>query len=77
MEKIHLNVGNKEAYKELIQFLEKFSKNELHIISESNFEQQKEDLQNELKATDEGTSGVMDIDDYDNYLEKVLMEYED
>jgi hypothetical protein len=72
MENIHLKVNSKEAYKDLMQFLEKFSKNELEIISETDFKKQKAELEKELEAIESGDSDLMDIDEYDSYLEKVL-----
>lgn len=72
MENIHLKVSTKEAYKDLMQFLKKFDKNELEIISETDFKKQKAALEKELKAIDNGDSDLLDIDEYDSYLEKVL-----
>ena len=77
MENIHLKVSTKEAYKDLMQFLGKFSKNELEIISETDFKKQKAELEKELEAIESGDSDLMDIDEYDSYLEKVINEYED
>jgi len=77
MENIHLKVSTKEAYKDLMEFLEKFDKNELEIIPDSDFEKQKANLQKELEAIEEGNSDLMDIEEYDSYLEKVINEYED
>ncbi|HKL35111.1 MAG TPA: hypothetical protein VJ899_02340 [Salegentibacter sp.] len=72
MENIHLKVSTKEAYKDLMEFLEKFDKNELEIIPDSDFEKQKANLQKELEAIEEGNSDLMDIEEYDSYLEKVI-----
>jgi len=77
MENIHLKVNTKEAYKDLMDFLEKFDKNQLEIIPDSDFEKQKANLQKELEAIEEGNSDLMDIEEYDSYLEKVINEYED
>ena len=77
MENIRLKVSTKEAYKELMEFLEKFDKNELEIIPDSDFERQKANLQKELEVIEEGNSDLMDIEEYDSYLEKVINEYED
>ncbi len=77
MENIHLKVNSKEAYKDLMQFLKKFSETELQIISESDFDKQKAELEKELDAIENGDSDLMDIDEYDSYLEKVINEYED
>ena len=77
MENIHLKVSTREAYKDLMEFLEKFDKNELEIIPDSDFEKQKANLQKELEAIEEGNSDLMDIEEYDSYLEKVINEYED
>jgi len=77
MENIHLKVSTKEAYKDLMEFLEKFDKNELEIIPDSDFEKQKANLQKELEAIEEGNSDLMDIEEYDSYLEKLINEYED
>jgi len=77
MENIHLKVSTKEAYKDLMQFLERFSKQELEIIPDSDFEKQKANLRKELEAIEEGNSDLMDIEEYDSYLEKVINEYED
>ena len=77
MENIHLKVSTREAYKDLMEFLEKFDKNELEIIPDSDFERQKANLQKELEAIEEGNSDLMDIEEYDSYLEKVINEYED
>ncbi|WP_339649691.1 hypothetical protein [uncultured Salegentibacter sp.] len=77
MENIHLKVSTREAYKDLMEFLEKFDKNELEIIPDSDFEKQKANLQKEWKAIEEGNSDLMDLEEYDSYLEKVISEYED
>ena len=77
MENIHLKVSTREAYKDLMEFLEKFDKNELEIIRDSDFEKQKANLQKEWKAIEEGNSDLMDLEEYDSYLEKVINEYED
>ena len=77
MENIHLKVSTREAYKDLMEFLGKFDKNELEIIRDSDFEKQKANLQKEWKAIEEGNSDLMDIEEYDSYLEKVINEYED
>ena len=77
MENIRLKVSTKEAYKDLMEFLEKFDKNELEIIPDSDFETQKANLQKELEAIEEGNSDLMDVEEYDSYLEKVINEYED
>ncbi|MBO2545868.1 MULTISPECIES: hypothetical protein [Salegentibacter] len=77
MENIHLKVSTREAYKDLMEFLEKFDKNELEIIPDSDFEKQKANLQKELEAIEEGNSDLMDLEEYDSYLEKVISEYED
>ncbi|MDX1720537.1 MAG: hypothetical protein R3353_10265 [Salegentibacter mishustinae] len=77
MENIRLKVSTKEAYKDLMEFLEKFDKKELEIIPDSDFETQKANLQKELEAIEEGNSDLMDIEEYDSYLEKVINEYED
>jgi hypothetical protein len=77
MENIRLKVSTKEAYKDLMEFLEKFDKNELEIIPDSDFERQKANLQKELEVIEEGNSDLMDIEEYDSYLEKVINEYED
>ncbi|MBZ9729511.1 hypothetical protein LB467_07400 [Salegentibacter sp. JZCK2] len=54
MENIHLKVKSKEACKNLMQFLKKFSKNELEIISESDFEKQKAELEKSWKQSKMG-----------------------
>ena len=77
MENIHLKVSTREAYKDLMEFLGKFDKNELEIIPDSDFERQKANLQKELEAIEEGNSDLMDLEEYDSYLEKVISEYED
>ena len=77
MENIRLKVSTKEAYKDFMEFLEKFDKNELEIIPDSDFERQKANLQKELDAIEEGNSDLMDIEEYNSYLEKVINEYED
>ncbi|WP_037320078.1 hypothetical protein [Salegentibacter sp. Hel_I_6] len=77
MENIHLKVSTREAYKDLMEFLEKFDKNELEIIPDSDFEKQKAELEKELEAIENGDSDLMDIEEYDSYLEKVINEYED
>jgi len=75
MENIHLKVSTREAYKDLMEFLEKFDKNELEIIPDSDFEKQKAELEKELEAIENGDSYLMDIEEYDSYLEKVINEY--
>ncbi|MBZ9630661.1 hypothetical protein LB465_07705 [Salegentibacter sp. LM13S] len=77
MENLHLKINDRQAYKDLMQFLEKYSKQELEIISVTDFKKQKEELDKELEAIDNGDSDLMDIDEYDSYLEKVINEYED
>lgn len=77
MENIHLKVSTREAYKDLMEFLEKFDKNELEIIPDSDFEKKKANLQKELETIEEGNSDLMDLEEYDSYLEKVISEYED
>ncbi len=77
MENIRLKVSTKEAYNDLMEFLEKFDKNEFEIIPDSDFERQKANLQKELEAIEEGNSDLMDVEEYDSYLEKVINEYED
>lgn len=59
METVHLRINSKEAYEDLLQFLKKFGKQELELISDSNFEETKMALSAELKAIDNGDSELV------------------
>lgn len=67
----------------LIQFLNSFSKNELHIIEESSpivedksFEEYRDRLHLAAKRIESGESKTYDLDELDAMLEKIISEYE-
>lgn len=67
----------------LIQFLNSFSKNELHIIEENNqiiedksFEEYRDKLHLAAKRIESGEIKTYDLDELDAMLEKIISEYE-
>ena len=77
MTTLQLKVKDPETLKHLMWFLKKFDANELQIIQgEEEFNYVREVLQNELKAINEDPSRLMDIEDLDEELEKIIFKYE-
>lgn len=61
----------------LIEFLNSFSKNELHIIEEDKaFIEHRDLLHLEVKKIESGESKLYDIDELDAMLEKTISKYE-
>ena len=67
----------------LIDFLNSFSKNELHIIEEDSpiskdksFDEYRNSLHLEVKKIESGESKLHDIDELDAMLEKTISKYE-
>jgi murein L,D-transpeptidase YafK len=77
MQTIRLQV-NKEAYKHLMWFLNKFKKEELLIINEDEqYISVQNYLQDELKQIETGNAEFIDIDKLDAALEATLRQHED
>lgn len=77
MTTLHLKIKDTETLKHLMWFLEKFDQNELQVVhSEQEFDFVREELQNELEAIDKGQSELIDIEDLDKELEKIIFRYE-
>jgi hypothetical protein len=75
MDTLQIKIKNKETYQHLMWFLKKFNREELEIIeSKSSFEYIQEELQHELHELDSGNSTLMDIEDLDKELEKIILE---
>lgn len=77
MTTLHLKVMNPETLEHLMWFLKRFDPDELQIISpEQEFDYVREELHNEIEAIDENTSGLMDIEELDQELERIISRYE-
>ena len=76
MESMHINIKSKEVYEQVLQFLKSFDRAELQFIEEKQIKKTREELQKELKAIDDGSSDLMDLEDYDKELEERLARYE-
>lgn len=77
MTNLHLKVKDPETLKHLMWFLKKFDYNELQVIqSEQEFDFVREELQKELEAVDIGQSELIDVEDLDQELEKIIFRYE-
>ncbi|MDT0646100.1 hypothetical protein RM545_05310 [Zunongwangia sp. F260] len=77
MENILLKIKSKEAYDQLLSLLKKIDQNEIEIISDNVFEQQKAELHQELEAVENGTSTLSDLDEVDIELDRIISQYED
>ena len=76
MQTITLQVNN-DIYKNLMWFLSKFKKEEIHIILENkNFLSVQEYLQNELNNIEEGETGFIGIEQLEKELEETVRKYE-
>ena len=67
----------------IIEFLKSFSKNELHIVEENSpnvedksFEEYRDRLHLAVKKFESGESKSRSLDELDEYLEKIISEYE-
>ncbi|RLD56085.1 MAG: tRNA pseudouridine synthase A [Bacteroidetes bacterium] len=77
MQTITLQVNN-DIYKNLMWFLSKFKKEEIHIIQENKrFLSVQEYLQNELNNIEEGETGFIGIEQLEEELEETIRKYED
>lgn len=78
MDTLHLKIKDKETYLHLMWFLQRFDPKELEIIeSQESFNYVQEELQQELKKIDSGNSALMDIEELDKDLEKIIIANED
>ncbi|MDT0648763.1 hypothetical protein [Autumnicola edwardsiae] len=75
--KYSIESQKQKAYDYLLSLLENIDQNEIEIISDNVFEQQKEDLHQELEAVGNGTSELCDLDEVDIELDRILSQYED
>ncbi|WP_028298447.1 hypothetical protein [Olivibacter sitiensis] len=78
MEKLLLKINNPETYQHLLWLLKRFDKGEVEIIESTDiFERNKSVLHQELKRIDSDESMMMDIEEFDQELEKIISSYED
>lgn len=76
MQTIRLRV-NEKVYKNLMWFLNKFSKDELQIIEENDeFLSIQKDLHKELEKVERGSAEFIDIQQLDDELESTIRKYE-
>lgn len=77
METLHLKIKNKETYNHILWFLKKFEKEELEFIEGSEiFQSIQKELHQELEKITSGKSTFMELDAFDNELERLIAEYE-
>jgi hypothetical protein len=77
MQTIRLRV-NEKAYKHLMWFLSKFSKDELQIIEEDHeFLLVQKELTTELEKLEKGQAEFIDLQELDDTLEATLRKHED
>ena len=77
MTTLHLKIKDPETLKHLMWFLKKFDQSELQVVqSEEEFDFVREELQNELEAIDKGQADLIDIEELDKELEKIIFRYE-
>lgn len=76
METMHINIKKKEVYQQVLQFLKQFDESDLQYIEEKDIVRIREELQNELTAIEEGSSELVDLNDYEQELEIRLTRYE-
>lgn len=78
MEKLLLKINDPETYQHLLWLLKRFDKGEVEIIESTDiFERNKATLHQELKRINSGESAMMDIEEFDQELEKIISSYED
>ena len=76
MQTIRLRV-NEKIYKNLMWFLNKFSKDELQIIEEDKeFVAAQQELTNDLAALEEGKVQFIRLEELENDLEDTIRQYE-
>lgn len=77
MHTLRLRVDNK-IYKNLMWFLERFSKEEIQIEEETNqFISTRQYLEKELNTIEEGKAEYISIEQLDDDLEAILRSHED
>lgn len=77
MTTLHLKIKDPETLKHLMWFLKRFDQNELQVIkSGQDFDFVREELHIELEAMDKGQSELINIEDLDQELEKIIFRYE-
>ena len=75
---LHIKVKDKETYNHLMWFLKKFDKRELQVFKGKNsFSEIQRELQKELDQIDSGNSGLIDLEDLDMELERIISSDED
>ncbi|MDT0642473.1 hypothetical protein RM553_06470 [Zunongwangia sp. F363] len=77
MENILLRVKSRKAYKELMNLLQEIGENEIELVSGTEFEKQKCELEKELENMNEGKAEFTDLDEVDLELERIISQYED
>lgn len=78
MDTLLIKVKNAETYQHLLWLLKRFDQSEIQVIEHADsFNTIKQTLQAELERIDTGKSDLMDMDDFDDELEKIIASYED
>lgn len=73
MDTLHIKIKDKETYEHLMWFLRRFDQKELEILrSRGSFPYIQEELQNELREIDAGKSTLLDLEELDEELEKII-----
>lgn len=78
MDTLLIKVKNAETYGHLLWLLKRFDQNEIQIVEHADsFDTIKQTLQAELEQINTGKSGLMDVNEFDDELEKIIASYED
>ena len=73
MNTIHIKISNKEIYKDLLDYLQKFNSDDLQFVEgKGNFNTIQKELQDELSAIDSGRSSLMELEEFDKMLEDLI-----
>lgn len=74
MDTLHIKIKNKEAYDHLMWFLNKFESGELEILkTKDSFNATQQELQSELDEIDSERSTLLDLEEMDRELEKIIL----
>ncbi len=77
MNTLHIKVKDKETYQHLLWLLKRFDQSEIEFNEGKNsFSSVKDQLEDEIKAIDSGKSSLMELDEFDRYLEDFISKNE-
>lgn len=72
MERLVLKINNPDTYRPMARLLKQFDKSEFEIIEQDeSFARNRSCLQNELRNIDAGTSTMVDLEEFNEELEKI------